>query len=105
MKKNFCDLCGEPALDSWPSMKVHFPNMQWRGNKTTPGSISATEGTWTPYVEARVLFDAHDMPRNTYAHDPDLCGKCIVKLLIQVANKISPIEPDRLREIMMTCEC
>jgi hypothetical protein len=89
MIKHFCDLCGNPAVDAWPRLRVAFPNMEWRGTKSDPGSISNVDGTWTPYVEARVVFDAHDMPRSMRSHNPDICAPCIVELLRKMADSIT----------------
>lgn len=88
MTKNFCDLCGEPAKESPPTLRVEFPNMVWRGAKFELGHISSTDGTWVPFVEARIVFEAKDMPSNHYAFHPDLCCKCIANLLHNMADSI-----------------
>lgn len=87
MTKPFCELCGEPAEEHRPKLKVNFPDMQWRGLKTSQGSTSS-EGTWTPYVEARFVFEGHDMPRSSFAMTPDLCSKCIADLLRKAADSL-----------------
>lgn len=87
MTKNFCDLCGEPAAANWPTLRVSFPEMKWSGSKTS--AVSVVDGTWTPYVESRIVFDAHDMPRSVSAHNPDLCKQCIADLLRKMADSLT----------------
>lgn len=88
MTKTFCDLCESPAED-WPTMRVDFPEKSWRGNKEFAGSISPTDGTWTPHVEARVVFELHDMPRTTRAFHPDLCPNCVAGMMRTMADSIT----------------
>lgn len=88
MTKQFCDLCGNPALNNMPEMKVAFPEKAWSGCKTTSGNISVTEGTWTPYVSARVVFESHDTPRSVTSRCYDLCGNCIAGLLKKMAAEL-----------------
>ncbi len=85
MTKIFCDLCGNPALNIWPSMRVDFPEKTWRGTKSE--GISNVDGNWTPHIKARVIFEAHDMPdsRQIRSHNPDLCGGCLANLLMQMS--------------------
>lgn len=85
MTKNFCDLCGEPALPFYPEMKVVFPDLAWTGVKMSPGCSGVIEGTWTPYIKAGIVFEHHDTPRSVRSAHPDLCGDCIAKLMTQMA--------------------
>ncbi len=89
MTKRFCDLCGKPAVDFWPKLRVDFPDQTWRGTKSE--GISCVDGTWTPHVEARLSFEVHEMPdsRQIRPHNPDLCGYCVADLLMKMSIAVS----------------
>lgn len=89
MTKHFCDLCGESAVEHWPSLKAKLPDKEWFGTKFSSGSISCVDGRWTPQVEARMIFELHDMPNSTKNYNPDLCFNCIAGLLRQMADSIT----------------
>lgn len=86
MTKQFCDLCGQPALLTQPDLSVAFPDMAWAGVKSVPGSV--VDGTWTPYVRATVVFEVHNAPGGGRPVNPDLCGKCIASLLEEMADNL-----------------
>jgi len=86
-------------MDNWPTMKVEFPNMAWRGCKSSSGSPSPVDGAWVPWVESRIVFDAHDMPRNIYAHHPDLCADCIASLMRQMADSVAKSSNDQAQRL------
>ena len=99
MTKKFCDLCGDPAAEHLPTLRVTFPEMQWRGTKHDPGSLACVDGNWTPYVEGRMVFDAYDMPRSTRSHVPDLCCNCMASLLLKMSNSLAqPPLPTKLEK-------
>ncbi len=74
MTKQFCDLCGKPA-EPWPEMRVDFPAKQ----------NNVIEGVWVPHIDARIVFEHHDMPRSTRPYNPDLCGNCMADLLMKMS--------------------
>lgn len=90
MRKEFCDLCGQPACDMWPILRVTFPELKWTGIKFDPGSVANVEGTYEPRIEARLIFDSiNASQRMTSPHRPDLCPNCIAGLLRQMADSIT----------------
>ena len=87
MTKNFCDLCGEPAI-SVVQAKIEFPDKTWSGIKTTAGSIAGVNGTWTPYIEARLVFDLHNAERSFSSFHPDICHACAIKILDKIKENL-----------------
>lgn len=85
MVKHFCDLCGKPAMEFWPELRVDFPEQTWRGVKSEPGSIGVVDGNWTPHITARVIFEAHDTQRSVRNHNPDICAFCVAELLTKMS--------------------
>ncbi len=89
MTKNFCDICGEPSIDSLQSETFQQMNKQWRGLKHTSGSISPTDGNWTPTFTFHLVVRAENLTKdNNKDHYPDLCAGCTVMLLERLAAKI-----------------
>lgn len=89
MTKNFCDICGQPALEPWPQAKMEFPSLQWFGAKTHLGSPNPTEGTWVPFVIVRPVFDMENQNGRPNPHFPDLCKNCTAALLALLLEKVS----------------
>lgn len=71
-----------------------MPEKEWFGTKFNAGSISCVDGRWTPYAEARIIFELHDMPNSTKNFNPDLCNNCIAGLLRQMADSITQPSTD-----------
>lgn len=88
MTKHFCDLCGKLAEDCYPSLRVDFPDQAWIGSRSLPGSIGPTDGSWTPHIDARIVFDAHEFKNSVRPHNPDLCAACVAHLLRKMASAI-----------------
>jgi hypothetical protein len=88
MTKNFCDLCGNPAMSFMPEMRVDFPDKIWSGSKSSPSLLSVVDGTWIPFITARVMFDQHDSPNGICHFRPDLCSGCMAKLLEKMASDL-----------------
>ncbi len=68
-------------------MRVDFPDQTWRG--TGSKEYACIEGTWVPHIDARLIFQAHDMPRSTRPHNPDLCAKCMADLLMKMSVNLT----------------
>lgn len=88
MTKNFCDLCGEPAI-SVVQAKIEFQDKTWSGIKTVSGSISCVSGTWTPCIEARLVFDMHNSERSCSSFRPDICPACAIKILDKIKENLT----------------
>ncbi len=61
-----------------------------------PGSIGVTDGTWTPFVLARMIFERHNSKNSMTGYNPDLCRDCVVDLLTKMAAGLKPVEEDAL---------
>ena len=91
MTKQFCDLCEQPAMTSPPSIKVQFSEKTWHGIKSTVGVPGGCDGTWVPFVEARIVFDLHNTSRSASGFHPDICQACAEKLIRKLADSLVPI--------------
>lgn len=91
MTKNFCDLCGSPAV-SYPRMRVDFPEKEWSGTLFRSNSPNPTDGRWVPYVELTLVFILNQTKSSITTHQPDLCAKCIAFLLRKIADDTSAPE-------------
>ncbi len=93
MIKNFCDLCGKEAMVLWPEMRVDLPDKTWRGTGKTDDV-----GIFTPHINARVVFEAYDMPRSVRLHNPDLCAVCMSELLMKMASGLIAKAEEKIYE-------
>ena len=91
MTKQFCDLCEQLAMTQSPSIRVQFPEKTWHGCKSTPGVPGGCDGTWVPFVEARIVFDLHETKRSSGSFHPDICAACAEKLIRKLADSLVPI--------------
>lgn len=89
MTKHFCDLCGAPAKDIQES-RVIFPNMTWVGAKSQVGQIGCVDGSWTPFISVRAVFDMHNTKQSTGPFFPDLCADCMISLLRKMIADLEP---------------
>lgn len=79
--KLFCDICGEPAAESMPSVEIKFEDMAWSGYRSAQGLVSGCDGRWVPTIEARALFYLENQKDNTSKHPPDLCYCCMISMI------------------------
>lgn len=90
MTKQFCDLCEQPAIKHPPSIRVQFPEKTWRGSKSTPGAPGVCDGSWTPFMDVRIVFDMNNTRNSCGSYFPDICSNCAAKLIRQLADSLNP---------------
>lgn len=94
MIKYFCDLCGKPAMESAPNLRVDFLDKSWHGAKPIAGTPSVVDGWWTPSIEAQVVFQAHDFQHNKRPHCPDIRAGCAASLLLKMSIQLEAIKQE-----------
>lgn len=82
MTKNFCDLCGEPALKNLESeVKLPYDAPYKENGWTSPDSPKAIKPKIIQaYIVARVHYSFRSH-RTGFGGPPDLCEGCVQELL------------------------
>jgi hypothetical protein len=84
MKKLFCDLCGNPAIDEL-RVEHQRPIGEPYSAFKTENDGSGCNGKWQCKIVVTPTFTFRDHERG-YGGPPDLCASCAHMLLLDLAN-------------------
>lgn len=91
MIKNFCDICGEPALsDSRVGIQINA-GKPWSGTRPD----SPVDGTWQPVVTLDTTFQLENGRKPAdRRQEADLCAACRSHILQELLNKYAAPEKE-----------
>ena len=95
MKKPFCDICGQPALEDMRLMVCRKIGEPWTGTRFDGAGVC--DGTWQPQIRAFVTPQLEKVRGLGDNANPDLCAKCARELVMAIHDSIpvpllSPVE-------------
>ncbi len=85
MKKLFCDICGEPAVENLPTDHKVKHGKPYTGFKSERGC----DGSWQCQIRVSVNFSFVEHPSG-FGGPPDLCARCAAELTVNLAARIDP---------------
>lgn len=86
MTKPFCDICGEPASESFPAYAHKLHDKAWSGYLTTSGG--GHDGMHTPQVDIYPVVRMEKFKGETVRKTPDLCPSCLRLLLQKLIEEV-----------------
>jgi hypothetical protein len=93
VKKPFCDICGEPAIEDLRPVVIEKMGAPWSGYRTSRDG-SGCDGNWQPQVRASVVLEVVNHKKLPDNATPDLCAKCARGFMQKLVDLIPT--PDRL---------
>lgn len=88
MTKNFCDICGQPAILPMIAGTYQLPDRKWSGTKST--QVSLVDGTYVPTFRFHLVVRVEDLSeRNQREHIPDLCANCTGIMLRKLTEAVA----------------
>ena len=93
MTKNFCDICGKPAIEKLLQGTHTLPDRAFSGTRCH--GVSVVDGTWVPTFTFHFVVRVENLDKRCHAeHMPDLCADCYVMMLNKLADKLKETKPN-----------
>jgi hypothetical protein len=92
MKKSFCDICGEPAVEGLHGKRALLPVGEPVKEYRCRSDGGGCEGTFKTMATASIHFGFTDHPTG-FGGPPDMCRACAGKLAQMIADEIGKAKP------------